>query len=83
MDVDHLGENVPQGISISNGPVMEIEVDEANGSRRTAKRKGRKPTVKEESGSDSDTPLVSIVDSVPIYQLTEELRTSVDGPMVP
>ncbi|KAF8543409.1 hypothetical protein BDD12DRAFT_726206 [Trichophaea hybrida] len=57
MDVNHLGENVPQGISISNGPVMEIEVDETNGSRRTAKRKGRKPTVKEESGSDSDTPL--------------------------
>jgi len=70
MDVDHLGENVPQGISISNGPVMEIEVDEVNGSRKTAKRKGRKPTVKEESGSDSDAPLVSTIGFIPIHQLT-------------
>jgi hypothetical protein len=61
MDVDNLGENVPQGISISNGPVTQVSSDEENGSRRNAKRKGRKPTVKEESsasGSDSDAPLV-------------------------
>jgi len=56
MDVANLGENVPQGISISNGPVMEYDT---NG-RRISKRKVRKPAIKEESESDSDAPLVSL-----------------------
>jgi len=62
MDVDNLGENVPQGISISNGPVTEFD---ANG-RRLPKRKGRKPAINEESDSDSDAPLVSLPATTPI-----------------
>jgi hypothetical protein len=65
MDVDNQGENVPQGISIRNGAVMEIDCDEgeANGLlRRGSKRKGRKlVVVKDESDSDSDAPLVSLL----------------------
>jgi hypothetical protein len=63
MDVNHLGENVPQGISIRNGPVTKMELDgsgaNGNTSRRNTKRRGRTPAVKEGNDSDSDTPLVS------------------------
>lgn len=62
MDVDHLGDNVPQGISITSA-VNELGSDtELSGAgRRASKRKGRKPTIKEDSSSDlsdSDAPLV-------------------------
>lgn len=62
MDVDHLGDNVPQGISIT-AVAHELESEGgANGAGpRASKRKGRKPAVKEESSSelsDSDAPLV-------------------------
>lgn len=54
MDLDPLGE----GISISNGPLKEVVVDERDvDGRRGSKRKPRKPAIKEESEDDSDAPI--------------------------
>jgi hypothetical protein len=74
MDVDHLGDNVPQGISV-NGPVREASNDSAR-----PKRKASKPTIKEDSGSDSDAPLVSIADHTRCHSVTDGVsRPNVDG----
>jgi DNA topoisomerase-1 len=59
--------SVQPGISIRNGPVEEMDIDEphvngtANGKRKSRGSAGPKTTYKEESGSDTDDlPLVRI-----------------------
>lgn len=63
MDVDIEASNATAGVSLRNGPIREVEVDGRDvgdhGSRSAVKRKVVKPAVKEESGSESDQPLVS------------------------
>lgn len=59
MDIDHLGDNIAQGISIEAALASDEEINGTG--RRNSKRKGRALVVNEQSSSElseSDAPLV-------------------------